>query len=63
MTEKSKVVLSLGVALASLTGMSVQGAEAKAVGADDRTSVEAEILGNKPKPNAYYQGGKIFLGS
>ena len=44
MAEKSKIVLSLGAALASLTGMSVQGAEAKSVAADD---VSAAATGNR----------------
>ena len=62
MAEKSKVVLSLGAALASLTGMSVQGAEAKTVVTDDRTSVAADITGDKPEANAYYQVGEDLLG-
>jgi hypothetical protein len=42
MVEKSKVLLSLGAALASLTGMSVQDVEAKAVIANDVNASASE---------------------
>ena len=41
MAEKSKILLSLGAALASLTGLSVQGAEARLAVANDDTSSSA----------------------
>ena len=62
MAEKSKVVLSLGAALASLTGMSVQGAEAKSVIADEVSAATAENTAIKLQPNAHYQVGEDLLG-
>ena len=61
MAEKSKIVLSLGAALASLTGMSIQGAEAKPV-SDAASTSAAENLAIKPEPNAHYQVGEDLLG-
>ena len=62
MAEKSKIVLSLGAALASLTGMSVQGAEAKSVTANDVSASAAENTAIKLEPNAHYQVGEYLLG-
>lgn len=53
MAEKSKVVFSLGAALASLTGMPVQGAEAKAVVASDVAATVSENSVAKLQPNAH----------
>ena len=61
MAEKSKVVLSLGVALASLTGMSVQDADAKTVVAGDASAAAAENTAIKLQPNAHYQVGEDLL--
>ena len=63
MAGTSKTVLSLGAALASLTGLSVQGAEAKTtVASDDVTSPAKLDLGAKPTPNAHFQVGEDLLG-
>src|SRR6266513_386873 len=62
MAYKSKVVLSLGAALASLTGMSVQGAEAKAIVAKDVSASASENSAIKLEPNAHYQVGEDLLG-
>jgi hypothetical protein len=62
MAEKSKILLSLGAALASLTGMSVQGAEAKPAVGNDANSSAAENTGIKPEPNAHFQVGEDLLG-
>jgi hypothetical protein len=62
MAEKSKILLSLGAALASLTGMSVQGAEAKPVVGNDASSSAAENAAAKLEPNAHYQVGEDLLG-
>jgi hypothetical protein len=62
MAEKSKVVLSLGAALASLTGLSVQGADAKAVVANDPSAATAENTAIKLEANAHYQVGEDLLG-
>lgn len=62
MAEKSKVVLSLGTALASLIGVSVPGAEAKAVIVDDAGSATAENPAIKLLPNAHYRVGEDLLG-
>ena len=42
MAEKSKIVLSLGAALASLTGLSVQGVEAKSAAGTDVSASTSE---------------------
>ncbi|UPJ25890.1 His-Xaa-Ser repeat protein HxsA2 [Bradyrhizobium sp. CW1] len=63
MTDKSKILLSLGAALASLTGLSVHGAEAKpTVLNDDVTSAVKQDLHAKPAPNAHFQAGEDLLG-
>jgi hypothetical protein len=63
MAEKSKLLLSLGAALASLTGMSMQGAEAKTTLVDDvNSSVKQDLNGAKPAPNAHFQVGEDLLG-
>ena len=64
MAEKSKVLLSIGAALASLSGMSVQGAEAKtAVVNDDASTAATQALGSaKLIPNAQFQAGEDLLG-
>ena len=60
--EKSKVLLSLGAALASLTGLSVQGAEAKSITGNDVGASAAENTAIKLEPNAHYQVGEDLLG-
>jgi hypothetical protein len=62
MTEKSRAILSLGAALASLTGMSVQGAEAKPVKGEDVGASAAKDTVIKLEPNAHYQIGEDLLG-
>jgi hypothetical protein len=64
MAEKSKILLSLGAALASLTGFSVQGAEAKqATLNDDVTSPAKQALDSaKLAANAHFQVGEDLLG-
>ena len=64
MAEKSKILLSLGAALASLTGFSVQGAEAKqATLNDDVTSPAKQALDSaKHAANAHFQVGEDLLG-
>ena len=63
MAEKSKILLSLGAALASLAGFSVQGAEAKqAVPNNDVISPMKQGLDAKPAPNAHFQVGEDLLG-
>jgi hypothetical protein len=62
MTKKSKILLSLGAALASLTGMSVQSAEAKPVTGNDVSASTAENTAIKLEPNAHYQVGEDLLG-
>jgi hypothetical protein len=62
MAEKSKIVLSLGAALASLTGISVQGAEAKSVTANDVSATATENTATKLEANAHYQVGEDLLG-
>ena len=64
MAEKSKILLSLGAALASLTGFSVQGAEAKqATLNDDVTSPAKQALDSaKLAANAHFQAGEDLLG-
>jgi hypothetical protein len=62
MAEKSKILLSLGAALASLTGMSVQGAEAKPVVGNDASTSTAENTVTKLEPNAHFQVGEDLLG-
>jgi hypothetical protein len=62
MAEKSKVLLSLGAALASLTGMSVQGAVAKPTVGDDVSSSAKENPTIKPAANAHFQVGEDLLG-
>jgi hypothetical protein len=62
MAEKSKILLSLGAALASLTGMSVQGVDAKPAVGNDLSSSANENAAIKPEPNAHFQVGEDFLG-
>ena len=64
MAEKSKILLSLGAALASLTGFSVQGAEAKPSALnDDATSPAKQSLDSaKLAANAHFQVGEDLLG-
>jgi hypothetical protein len=63
MAEKSKILLSLGAALASLTGFSVQSVEAKqAIANDDTISSAKQGLDAKPTPNAHFQVGEDLLG-
>jgi hypothetical protein len=62
MAEKSKIVLSLGAALASLTGLSVQGAEAKAIVVNDASAAATENNATKLQANAHYQVGDDLLG-
>jgi hypothetical protein len=60
MTEKSKALLSIGAALASLSGFAVQGAEAKtAVVSDDAsTPTKPELGSGKLIANAHFQAGE-----
>jgi hypothetical protein len=60
--KKSKIVLSLGAALASLTGLSVQGGEATALVATEATAATAEDTITNLQPNAHYQVGEDLLG-
>jgi len=60
MAEKSKIVLSLGAALASLTGLSVQGADAAI--ANNVSASATENAATKLQPNAHYQVGEDLLG-
>ena len=63
MAEKSKILLSLGAALASLTGFSVQGAEAKQAANGDVTSPAKQALDSaKLAANAHFQVGEDLLG-
>ncbi|WP_441232776.1 His-Xaa-Ser repeat protein HxsA2 [Bradyrhizobium sp. 1200_D9_N1_1] len=62
MAEKSKILLSLGAALASLTGLSVQGAEAKPAVLNDEVTPVKQDLHAKPAPNAHFQVGEDLLG-
>jgi hypothetical protein len=64
MAEKSKALLSLGAALASLTGMSVPGAEAKsAISANDINSSAAKSPNStRLISNAHFQVGEDLLG-
>ena len=63
MAKKSKLLLSIGAALASLSGLSMQSAEAKpAVGNDNVTSPVDQALQAKPAPNAHFQVGEDLLG-
>jgi hypothetical protein len=61
MTEKSKILLSLGAALASLTGMSVQGAEAKSVSGNGIRASAAESPAIKLEPMLTIRLAKTFL--
>jgi len=62
--EKSKLLLSLAAALASLTGMSVQGAEAKAsvVNDDMNSSATEASTSNGLTANSHFQVGEDLLG-
>ena len=64
MAEKSKLLLSIGAALASLSGLSVQGAEAKIAVVNDDTSTPAKQALDSAKlmANAYFQLGEDLLG-
>jgi hypothetical protein len=63
MAEKSKILLSLSAALASLTGMSVQGAEARTAIVDDvNSSSKQDLNAVRPAANAHFQVGEDLLG-
>jgi len=64
MAKQSKSLLSIGAALASLSGLSVQGAEAKvAVVNDDASAAAKQALDSaKPLANAHFQAGEDLLG-
>jgi hypothetical protein len=63
MAEKSKILLSLGAALASLSGLSLQGAEAKiAVNDDANTPAKQALDSAKLAANAHFQVGEDLLG-
>jgi hypothetical protein len=64
MAEKSRSLLSIGAALASLSGLSVQGAEAKiTVVNDDATTPAKQALDPaKLAANAHFQVGEDLLG-
>ena len=59
MAEKSKSLLSIGAALASLSGLSVQGAEAKIAVVNDDSNTQAKPALNSAKliANAHFQAG------
>ena len=60
MSEKSKSLLSIGAALASLSGLSVQGAEAKiaVVNDDVGTPAKQALDSAKLTANAHLQAGE-----
>lgn len=64
MAEKSKSLLSIGTALASLLGLSGQGAEAKIAVVNDGpiTTANQALDSAKPAPNAHFQVGEDLLG-
>ena len=63
MAEKSKSLLSIGAALASLSGLSVQGAEAKIAVVNNDASMPAQALDSaKLAANAHFQVGEDLLG-
>ena len=64
MAEKSKSLLSIGAALASLSGLAVQGAEAKAAVVNDGSDTQAKQALNSTKliANAHFQAGEDLLG-
>ena len=64
MAEKSKSLLSIGAALASLSGLSVQGAEAKPVVVNDDASTPAKqaLVSSNLVANAHFQAGEDLLG-
>jgi hypothetical protein len=64
MTEKSKMLLSLGAALASLTGVSTQGAEAKSVIVNDeiKSQTPEQAAPTGLTPNAHFTAGDDLLG-
>jgi hypothetical protein len=61
MAEKSKVLFSLGAALASLTGLT-QGADAKSIAGNEVGSSVAENSANNRLANAHYRVGEDLLG-
>src|SRR5450755_2371748 len=64
MAEKSRSLLSIGAALASLSGLSVQGAEAKITVVNDDASTPAKQALDPAKltANAHFQVGEDLLG-
>ena len=64
MAEKSKSLLSIGAALASLSGLAVQGAEAKATVVNGGSDTQAKQALNSTKliANAHFQAGEDLLG-
>jgi hypothetical protein len=64
MAEKSKSLLSIGAALASLSGLSMQGAEAKIVVVSDDAGMPTKQALDSAKlaANAHFQVGEDLLG-
>src|SRR5260370_27248604 len=64
MAEKSKSLLSIGAAVASLSGLAVQGAEAKISVVNDHASTPAKQALNSKKliANAHFQAGEDLFG-
>ena len=63
MAEKSKSLLSIGAALASLSGLSVQGAEAKIAVVNDASTPAKQALDSATlAANAHFQVGEDLLG-
>lgn len=63
MSQKQKILLSLSAALAALTGVSADKAEAKAIDANDQNTIASEMINSaKPVPNAAIQVGEDLLG-
>ena len=61
MSDKPKIIVSLGAALAALTGASVQGIQAKTAATADVT-VTAGNPESQVVPNAHFQAGEDLLG-
>jgi hypothetical protein len=63
MARTSKILLTLGAALASLTGPSVLSAEARLASPNDDANLPASNYPEvKPEPNAHFQAGEDLLG-
>ncbi|WP_156464275.1 His-Xaa-Ser repeat protein HxsA2 [Afipia sp. Root123D2] len=63
MSHKQKILLSLSAALAALTGVSSDKAEAKATNTIDQNGIASDMMNSaKPAPNAAIQVGEDLLG-